>query len=219
MIGPFTSSTPRRGFLGRIAAAAMGTAVAGALPAELSAESHGVADPKLEAWFARLNGKHRILFDAPSTNNGMPAVWPRVYLNTMQATYPGETASAMVIARHEGLPMVLSDAMWAKYKLGEMFNVKVDNVAATKNPYTVITTLPLPGIGVTPLLAAGVLYGVCDVALTVYAGAAAGKMKMDAAKVKAEWVAALIPGVQIVPSGVMAVGRGQEFGAQYCFAG
>jgi intracellular sulfur oxidation DsrE/DsrF family protein len=31
--------------------------------------------------------------------------------------------------------------------------------------------------------------------------------------------AGLLPGIQIVPSGVWAVGRAQEHGCQYCFAG
>ncbi|MGH7582286.1 MAG: hypothetical protein ACREL5_03560 [Gemmatimonadales bacterium] len=219
MIDLFASPTPRRGFLGRIAAAAIGGAVAGTIPATLAAESTAARDPKLEAWFGKLNGKHRILFDAPATNGGMPAVWPRIYLNTMAATYPGETGSVMVIARHEGLPLVLNDDIWSKYKLGETFNVKVDNAPATKNPYATITNLPVPGLGVSPLLQAGVLFGACDVAITVYSAAAAGKMGLKPEAVKAEWVAGLFPGVQVVPSGVMAVGRGQEFGAQYCFAG
>jgi len=216
----FTIPTPRRGFLGSVAAAAFGAAMGGAVPGAVDAETPGrAADPKLEAWFGKLNGKHRILFDASAVNGGMPAVWPRVYLNSMQATYPGETCSAMVICRHEGLPLALGDAVWSKYKLGEMFDVKVNNAPATANPYITITNLPLPGLGVGELLKSGVLFGACDVALTVYSAGAASKMGMDPAAAKAEWVAGLIPGVQVVPSGVMAVGRGQEFGAQYCFAG
>jgi intracellular sulfur oxidation DsrE/DsrF family protein len=37
--------------------------------------------------------------------------------------------------------------------------------------------------------------------------------------VKKEWIAGLFPGIQVVPSGVMAVARAQEFGANYIFAG
>jgi intracellular sulfur oxidation DsrE/DsrF family protein len=79
--------------------------------------------------------------------------------------------------------------------------------------------LPLPGTGLEALLAAGALVGVCNVALTVYSGMVAQKMGTDAAAVKADWVAALLPGVQVVPSGVLAVGRTQEKGCEYCFAG
>ena len=41
----------------------------------------------------------------------------------------------------------------------------------------------------------------------------------DPAAVKKEWVAGVLPGIQVVPSGVWAVGRAQEHGCAYCFAG
>ena len=221
MIDPLTSPTPRRGFLGRVAAAAVGVAVGSSLPASLAAETTAAhsADPALEAWFGRITAKHRSIFDAPHANDGMPAIWPRVYLNSMKGTYPAEEAGAMVILRHEALPLALQDPLWAKYKLGEMFDIKPGGMAATSNPYATITNIPLPGLGVVELLKGGVLIGACDVALTVYSAAAAGKLGMDAAAVKKEWVAGLFPGIQVVPSGVMAVGRAQEHGFTYCFAG
>jgi intracellular sulfur oxidation DsrE/DsrF family protein len=213
------SSTPRRGFLGRVAAFAAGlTAVA---PSVLSAEttsSMSSADAALDAWFGKIKGAHKMVFDVPEPNSGMGAVWPRVYLNTMKATYPGES-TAVIIFRHGGLPLALNDATWAKYKLGEMFSIKDGDAAATRNPYAKITNIPLPGLGVSELISSGVLVGACDVALTVYSSAAAQKMSMDPAAVKQEWIAGLLPGVQVVPSGVLGVARAQELGCAYCFAG
>jgi intracellular sulfur oxidation DsrE/DsrF family protein len=221
MLDQFTSSTPRRGFIGRMAAAAMGFGVANLVPRGAEAETRisPAVDPQLEAWFAKLKAKHSVVFDASEPNEGFPAIWPRVYLNTMEASYPGEKAAAMVILRHGGLPLALQDSLWAKYKLGEMFKVNAGNVAATSNPYATITGLPIPGLGIVELQKSGVLMGACDVALTVYSAGAAEKMGMDPAAVKKEWVAGLIPGVQVVPSGVMAVARAQELGAAYIFAG
>ncbi len=221
MLDGLTSSTPRRGFIGSMAAAAMGIGAAGlAVPERAEAAPASRAfNPQLEAWFGKLKGKHRVVFDATGANEGMPAVWPRVYLNTMAATYPGEEASAMVILRHHGVALALSDAIWAKYPIGVMFDVKNGNAPATANPYATITGLPLPGLGVAELLKNGVLFGVCDVALTLSSAGAAAKMNMDAAAVKKEWIAGLLPGVQVVPSGVMGVARAQEFEARYIFAG
>ncbi len=217
----FSSTTERRGFLGKLAAAAAMTGVSGILPKSLMGETlpSAVTDAQLEAWFGKLKGKHRMVFDAPEPNTGMPAIWPRVYLNTMEATYPGEGASAIVILRHNGLPLSMQDNLWAKYKLGEMFEIKDGSAPATRNVYASITNLPLPGLGIAELLKSGVLVGACDVALTVYSSAAAQKMNMDPAAVKKEWVAGLLPGVQVVPSGVLAVGRAQELECKYCFAG
>ena len=219
MADEFDSTTPRREFITKVAAGAMGLGVAGLMPAEALASASKPADPKLEAWFDKLTGKHRVVFDATEPNNGFPAIWPRVYLLTTGASYPGEAATAMVIFRHNGLPLALQDSVWTKYKLGEQFNIKAGDAPATKNPYATITGLPLPGLGVVELLKTGVLIGACDVAMTVYSSAAAQKMNMDPAAVKKEWIAGLIPGVMLVPSGVMAVARAQDGGARYIFAG
>lgn len=221
MLDEITSSTPRRGFIGRIFAAAMGIGAASLVPEAVRAEAgkSTALDPQLEAWFGKLSGKHRAVFDVPAANSGFPAIWPRVFLLTTEATYPGEGASTMVILRHEGLPLAFQDSLWSKYKLGEQFKINIGDVPATKNPYATITGLPLPGLGIAELLKTGALIGACDVAMTVYSSGAAKKMGMDPATVKKEWIAGLLPGVQLVPSGVMAVARAQELNAGYIFAG
>jgi intracellular sulfur oxidation DsrE/DsrF family protein len=113
----------------------------------------------------------------------------------------------------------MNDALWAKYNFGELFGIKDGDAVATRNPYATITGLPIPGLGIVELLKAGVLVGVCDVALTVYSSGAATKKGLDADTVKKEWIAGLFPGVQVVPSGVLGVARSQELGCAYCFAG
>jgi hypothetical protein len=219
MLDDFTSTTPRRGFLGQVTAAAMGLGVASLIPETAGAGGSRAADAALEAWFGKMNGKHRAVFDAPEANNGFPVIWPKIYILTTEGTYAGEKATPMVILRHNALPLALQDNLWAKYKLGEQFNIRAANVPATKSPYATITGLPIPGLGVVELLKSGILIGACDVAMQVYSSAAATKMNMDPAAVKAEWIAGMIPGVQLVPSGVMAVARAHELGAQYIFAG
>ena len=56
-------------------------------------------------------------------------------------------------------------------------------------------------------------------ALTFYSKHVGEAMKMDAAEVKKDWVSGLLPGIQVVPSGVLAVNRAQEHGCTYCYAG
>ena len=214
------STTARRGFLGRIAAAAAAVGLSSTIPSHLGAEVPREAslDPALDAWFGRIKGKHKMVFDVPEPNSGFGAIWPRVYLNTMEANYPGP-ATAVVILRHAGIPLGMNDALWAKYGLGEIFSIKDGENPATKNPYATITGLPIPGLGISELLKAGVLVGVCDIALTVYSSGAAKKVGLQADAVKKEWVAGLLPGVYVIPSGVLGVARAQELGCGYCFAG
>ena len=215
------STTARRGFLGRIAAVAAVAGLSGVLPSRLAAEnapSERSFDLALDAWFGRIKGKHRMIFDAPEPNSGLVAIWPRVYLDSMDATYPGPT-TAVVILRHAALPLALGDAVWAKYSLGDMFGIKDGDVPAKRNPYATITGLPIPRLGIAELLKSGVLVGACDVAMTIYSSGAAKKMGLDPDAVKKEWIAGLLPGVQMVPSGVLGVAHAQELGCAYCFAG
>jgi intracellular sulfur oxidation DsrE/DsrF family protein len=216
----------RRGFLGRLAATAA-AGVAGLTPLRLEAQptSHqpitGAVDPSFETWLNRITGKHKMLFDAPEVNGGMPVVWPRVWLNGNNENYATKDGdnSAVIVLRHSAIPIAMQDALWAKYKLGEVFGIKDGETLAVRNIFADVMPLPLPGTGLKALLASGAQVGCCNVALTVYSGMVAQKMSMDAAAVKAEWVAGLLPGVQVVPSGVLAVARSQEKGCVYCFAG
>jgi intracellular sulfur oxidation DsrE/DsrF family protein len=74
-------------------------------------------------------------------------------------------------------------------------------------------------MAIDKLLARGAKVGVCGVAMTVLSGMAAGAAKMDKEAVHKEWIAGLIPGVVVAPSGVLAVHRAQEKGCTYCYAG
>jgi len=214
----------RRGFLGSIAATATALGLGQLFPRTAAAESRPTPagnNPEYEAWLNKITGTHKMVFDAPEPNGGMPVVWPRVWLDTTNATYGTTDAqnTAVVILRHGAVGYALNDAMWAKYKLGEQFNLKDGSAPATRNTWVKPLPLPLPGTGIEALSAAGVLFGACNVALSVYSGMVAGKLGMDAAAVKADWVKNLLPGVLVVPSGVLAVSGTQEKGCCFCFAG
>lgn len=220
----------RRGFLGNVAtgAAAIGLASMFA-PLNLTAEDSLEMKSSADAWFDKIKGKHRMVFDATQPHDILPFAWPRVFLMTNQKTGSEEKdCTAMVILRHSAIPYAMEDNLWKKYSFGEVFkaNDPATKSASTRNPFN----KPKPGdfkvpgignvaIGINELQESGVLFGVCDVALTVYSTAVAEGMKLKAEDVKKEWVAGILPGVQIVPSGVWAIGRAQEHGCGYCFAG
>ncbi|OLC74864.1 MAG: hypothetical protein AUH78_10210 [Gemmatimonadetes bacterium 13_1_40CM_4_69_8] len=220
-------TTPRRGFLGKLAAAAA-LGVTSLTPLRLEGQPEPRrergTDPSFEAWLNKITGKmHKMIFDAPEVNQGMPVVWPRVWLNSNNDNYGTTDAqnSAVIVLRHAAIPLAMQDAMWAKYKLGEVFklNDAATNAPAVTNIFAKELPLPLPGTGMVALLAKGALFGVCNVAITIYSGVVAKNMNLDAAAVKQDWIANLLPGVQVVPSGVLAVSRAQEKGCGYCFAG
>jgi intracellular sulfur oxidation DsrE/DsrF family protein len=224
-------STHRRGFLGRVAAGAAAIGLGSVVsPVAAAAETAGMArnaDPAFEGWLNKITGKHKAMFDSPEVNDGFCFIWARVWLNTCNATYGLTDAdnSAAIVLRHFSAPLALTDAMWAKYHFGEMvkLNDAKTSAPAVRNTFHKMAAADqmLPGYGIDELLAKGVLMGVCNVALTVMSGMVAAKMGggMTGETVKADWVANLIPGIVIVPSGVLAVNRTQEKGCTYTFAG
>ena len=96
---------------------------------------------------------------------------------------------------------------------------------STRNPFwkPAKGDFKVPGIGdveigINELQASGVMFCLCNAAFTVFTAVAADSMKMNVDDVRKEWKAALLPGIQLVPSGVWAVGRAQEHMCQYCYA-
>src|SRR2546430_17580679 len=65
--------------------------------------------------------------------------------------------------------------------------------------------VPIPGMGTDELLAKGVLIGVCNIALTLNSMRVAKDMGMQAEAIKKEWVANLLPGELVEPSGAEPV--------------
>ena len=106
-----TDVAPRRSFFGRIAAmSAFGLFGFAATTARAeSAESDG------PNWPGTLKGRHRQVFDIYDINDGFPLGFTNNFLT------PNESATAVMIFRHKGLPFALGSAMWEKYKIGESF--------------------------------------------------------------------------------------------------
>lgn len=222
----------RRDFLRQVAtgaAAASLAMIASPIPLSASPKPYFPDDEDPDAWFNKLKGKHKIVFDVSEPNGVYPFAWPRVFLITNSKTgTPEKDSNAVVILRHDGIPYAMENRLWEKYKFGEMFKIDdpATKAAATRNMFW----QPKPGdfkvpgigevaIGINELQESGVMFCVCDMALTVFSAVAAQGMNKDAAEVKKDWVAGILPGIQIVPSGVWAVGRAQEHGCGYCFAG
>lgn len=237
-------STHRRGFLGMLAsgAAALGlTALTS--PLQVNAQEKGGKPmqtmPKHEAdmWFDKLKGKHRVVYDATQTHEIFPFAWPKVFLMTNEATgSPASDCGVVVVLRHSAIGYAFQDKVWEKYHFGDMFKTNdlgpafaaadKDTATKTRNPF--LNTKPgdfqVPGIGsinigINDLMKDGVMFCVCNAAMTVYSAAAAGQMGMKAEDAYNEWKANLIPGIQVVPSGVWALGRAQEHKCAYIFAG
>jgi intracellular sulfur oxidation DsrE/DsrF family protein len=221
----------RRDFLERVtmgAAALAAASLSTVVPFDVAyaAESHGAAGgaPFSDAWLSRITGKHKQFFDAVTTNDGFALAFARGFLNLNHDTYglTDKELTAVVGFRHFAMPMALNDAIWQKYKIGEMFKVTdpLTKAIAVRNPFLHGDGLTIPPDAAIPnLVDRGVIFTACNVALTVISGMAAANAGVTAEAAKQEWTNGLVNGVTLVPIGVMAVNLAQEKGCTYCYGG
>lgn len=222
--------TDRRAFLGTLATGAAAMSLAGlATPLQGFAREELPISPRDEdpdAWFNQIKGKHRIVFDVVEPSGIFPFAWPRVFLLTNAATgTPEAESSVVVILRHEAIPYAMNNSAWTKYNLGKVFKITDDKTkeSAMRNAFYKPASgdFQVPGIGpvaigINELQQSGVMFCVCNMAMTVYSAAIGQSMNMDPKEVYNDFKAAILPGVQIVPSGVWAVARAQEHKCAYC---
>ena len=209
MIGQ--DSTHRRGFLGRAAALAAGAV---ATPKLLEATTL----PAEDEWLNRLTGAHRQLFDMPAEAGGLPLLHILNYMNTYNQAYGAKDSEVNAIGTFYGFATLhgLNDAMWAKYRLGEVVNVKDGSgQPVTANPWrTQVQALGMtfPTASIEALQQRGVIFLLCNNALTLFSGMVAKGRGLDQPAVYADLKANMLPGVILVPAMVIAIEKAQTIG-------
>jgi len=171
-------------------------------------------------WPGKLTGRHRQVVDAYTVNDGRPLAFASTFLLTDAAP---SSATSVVILRAQALPVALDSAIWEKYKIGESLKIIDPEIkaAAVKNPFL----NPKPGVlqtddmAIDRLLGKGVVFGACNIALHGLSKQLAANAGVSADEAAKEWVANLVPGITLLPSGVWGVNRAQEAGCTYCAGG
>jgi len=204
--------TPRRSLFGIAAMSALGLFGIAATTARAQPAAADGPD-----WPGQLKGRHKQVFDVYGINDGFPLGFVNNFLT------PNESATAVLIFRHQGLPYALNHAMWAKYKVGETLNIMDPETKAhaAKNPWLE----PKPGVlanadtALDRLAAKGTVMGACAVALRGQSRRLAANAGVTPEEALKEFTANLIPGVTVIPSGTWGVNRAQEAGCTYCAGG
>jgi intracellular sulfur oxidation DsrE/DsrF family protein len=177
-----------------------------------------------DEWFAQLKGKHKILLDVPAHKGGSFLTFARNFLETNNETGTSdEDLNVLVILRHFGIALGLNDSMWEKYKIGDYVKL---NDAETKEPslrnvfWKPKSSDAWPGNkSISSLQKRGIIICVCDKSVEGFAEDFSHTTKFKKSEIISDLYANMIPDVKIVPSGVWALGRAQEQGCGYCFAG
>lgn len=221
------SPSPRRGFLARLSAAAAAAATGFGLPSTAHATHDAPTAAPDEAWLHALTGKHKTAFDVETHKNGNALVQGKSMLDAWKAEYQLEPPAVNLVmaVRGTGIPIVLADAVWEKYRLGEQYGIidPVTKAAAVRNPFIAANVQPKGLVTrdqtVEALQARGVTFLVCR---NTIGGAtrklvAAGLGTTDQVRHTIEH--GILPHVTVVPAMVIAFTRMQERGVSYVFAG
>lgn len=174
-----------------------------------------------DEWLTKLDAEHRMLFDAPSSNNGIPLVHVLNYYDTYNKAYGVADKDIDGVLTFYGSTTFhgLTDAMWSKYNLGAFLGEKDPaGKPYTVNPWRttpIVIGMELPQASIESLQKRGATFIVCNNALTIFAGLVAKAQGLDAQAVYADMKANILPGVTLVPGMVIAIDKAQQAGLSY----
>jgi hypothetical protein len=213
----------RRDFLG-LAATAAAAGLGAMVPVAGAVAAADGPSTDFTRWLDSIPGTHKQLYDMPEVNGGMGLVWSLAFFMTGTQAYgvPESDLGVVIVLRHDALPLAFNDSVWAKYRLGEVFKIEDPDTKApaVRNPfYLKPGAIPFPDAALQKLIARGVKVGACNLALTLFSGMVAQKMGLKHDDVKKDWTDAVLPGIQVVPSGVVACNGAVSGGCSYVFAG
>lgn len=230
----------RRTFLGTAAAA--GLALLGAREVQAAApeerlESEGASTWDL-SWVNTLKGKHKQVFDCVKLD-ALPLITASNYLRAMKEVYGLEHPQVNVVMGIAGLyPVNANDAVWAKYALGEKWEVKdpLTGTWATRNVFLDSPGMPLPkqvasnepdpafendvvamfeAATIASLKRRGAIFWQCNNALSAVTSRLARATGARYSDVRKDLLDGLLPGVKLVPAHTMMLGVLQERGFTY----
>ena len=229
--------TQRREFLGKLAAGAVALGV-GSITAENAFASPMPASTSAPApsdkWLSMLTGADRQLFDIPDPENGMGLFHVRNYLDTYRDFYhlTRPTVTAVVTLYNGSTMLAFNDEMWKKYDLGKPTKVMDgSNAPATSNVFYKAppgakslslsgAPFPIPSdASISDLQSRGAIFLLCNNAFHGWMGQLSAHAGSSPDVLANEFLANMLPGVQLVPAMVVAIGQAQKHGCSYMRVG
>jgi hypothetical protein len=207
----------------RVMVGATALAMVASVSAMSAAPSHVHASAMVpaDAWLKRLNGKHRQLFDSPSSSGGIALIHILNFYDTYNKAYRVPDTDINAIGTFYGMTtfMGVNDAMWAKYRIGEFLGEKDANgVPATKNPWREAPTIlgmELRQASIEALQKRGATFILCNNSLGILSGMLAKARGLDADAVLADMKANILPDVELIPGMVVAIDQAHAAGVSY----
>jgi intracellular sulfur oxidation DsrE/DsrF family protein len=167
------------------------------------------------------------VFDASVHKNGKPLQQAKNYLDAWRDAFkvPERDVNLVIGVHGDAIPIVLTDALWTRFKIGEQYEVTDASTKApgVRNVFT-ITNAATGGLvsaeqSVEGLQKRGVRFLVCNNTIAGATKKLAAAGLGSEADIRAALVGGLLPGVMIVPAMVVALTQLQEHGVKYIKVG
>jgi hypothetical protein len=221
-------TTNRREFIERLSA----TAVLGAFPTAAFASS-GEATPAGAAtaeswdfsWTNALKGKkHRALFDCTDIESGhgvwRASIWENHYQQALGAN--AADIKTVLVLRHKAVVLAFQQPLWeaAGIGAGEKVLHPVTQQSTDLNPVLLSSArseLPegFDAFALPRFISRGGIVLACHLALQNFAGRWAQRAGISPEDATKRTIAGVVPGVVLMPSGILACVKAQEEGCHY----
>ena len=212
---------PRRAFMGQLGLMAFAMSMPRGLPhTEITHQGTSTWDM---SWVERVSAApYKVVIDATKIEGDVLYTAFDV-MDTFHEVYgtPDDQTRVVVVMRHFGAAMGLSDALWERYPIGEERSVTdpQTKAPARRNPF--LRAAPNMkeawelNSKIEPLVARGVTILVCNRAAMGLASALAKRANKPVEEMQADIKAGLVPGAYLMPNGVFAVIRAQNAGCAF----
>jgi hypothetical protein len=218
-------TTPRRNFLTWLGASGAFAALPNVPISDHAAPYRPVSDMWDMSWCDRITGKVRAVFDSPGASEGAAMFRAQLWREEHKQIYNTESSdtSAVIVFRHEGIPLVMNDAYWSRFEVGKELKIRDDKGKkwSKRNPIgSALPDTPPKQINynLPAFIATGGIVLACNLAFggMVERFKEEDKLSDDDARKRA--LEHLIPGIILQPSGFFAVLRAQQAGCGFLLA-
>jgi len=175
-----------------------------------------------DAWMDAVAGKHRTIVDCSTVSGAGEGI---LYANNLYVANKSgyqldeKDVAVVVCLRHFATVFAYNDAIWGKYgkalsEIVQFTDPKTKQAPSTNLLNSADYGLTMANFGNTiqSVVTRGTQFAVCDMATHFLSGAVAGAVKASPDDLYKEFAANLIPNSHLVPAGVVAVTRAQEYG-------
>jgi hypothetical protein len=174
-------------------------------------------------WPDRIAGKHRAVFDVVEIESGYgvfrAAVWAEQCVQVLGAS--AAEVSPVIVLRGHAVVFALQQSFWDRYAVGRVRRVThpISLKDTARNPVLMDASDGIPPSLVSATLpeqlARGATVLACNLALQSWIDFVRERDKVTEADARRQAIAALVPGVILQPSGVLAAAMAQEHGCNY----